>query len=71
MTADPVSVWKRAQLPKPEAICRETLASLYTNYINNYLTVEAFAEHRGLYVDEAVRLLAIAKECHEVRHPEG
>lgn len=50
---------------------RELLAALYLDYRNNYLTIEKFAEHNGLYVEEAQDLLKIARHCLEYPHPEA
>jgi hypothetical protein len=49
---------------------REKLAAVYLDWVNNYLTIEKFAEHKGLYVDEAKILLSVAKQCFEKDHPE-
>ncbi len=49
---------------------RESLLEMYFDYINNYLTIEKFAEHRGLYVNEALRLIDLAKRCLESPHPD-
>lgn len=51
-------------------ITRETLSTLYLDWVNNYLTIEKFAEHHGLYVQEAEDLIKLAKQCFEVNHPE-
>lgn len=50
---------------------REYLASVWLDYINNYLTLETFAEHQGLTEDEAFTLVMLAKQCHEIPHPEA
>lgn len=50
---------------------RESLAELYFYWRNNYLTVEKFAEHHGLYREEAADLLDIAKRCATNSHPEA
>ena len=52
-------------------ITREMLQADYLDYVNNYLTVEKFAEHRGLRVGEARLLLEVARQCHECPHPEA
>lgn len=51
-------------------ITREKLSALYLDWVNNYLTVEKFAEHHGLYVPEAEALIKVAQQCFEVNHPE-
>jgi hypothetical protein len=50
---------------------REQLAALYLEWFNNYLTIDKFAEHHGLRVDEAIDLLDVARRCHENPHPEA
>lgn len=43
----------------------EYLRSLYLDYLNNYLSVERFAEHNGLDIDQADVLLDIGRALHE------
>jgi hypothetical protein len=43
-------------------IARETLNELYLDYFNNYLTVECFADHNGLEVRHAEKLINIGRE---------
>lgn len=50
---------------------RESLSKIYLDWVNNYLTIEKFAEHKGLYVEEAKTLLSVAKQCFEKIHPEA
>ena len=52
-------------------LTRESLLEMYFDYFNNYLTMEKFAEHRGLYVYEAAVLIDLAKRCLEKNHPES
>ena len=54
-----------------QLITREQLAEIYLDWVSNYLTVEKFAEHAGLYVNEAEQLLEVCKQCHNIRHPES
>jgi len=46
---------------------RDYLADLYLDWINNFLTVEVFAEYYGLDDDDARDLLKLAKKTHEQR----
>lgn len=41
------------------------LSEKYLDYVNNYLTVDLFAEHNGLRYAEAVKLLELGKLVHE------
>lgn len=51
-------------------IHRRALFELYLDWVNNYLTIEKFAEHHGLYVHEAEMLVQVAQSCFENNHPE-
>ena len=51
-------------------ITREQLFKDYLDWVNNYLTIEKFAEHRGITVIEAGVLITLAKSCFEDNHPE-
>jgi hypothetical protein len=46
---------------------RDTLADLYLDWLNNFLTHEAFSEYYGLDLEDAKQLLILAKKCHEQR----
>lgn len=52
-------------------ITREQLFEDYTDWVNNYLSIEVFAEHRGLTQSEAKMLIDLAKSCFENNHPEA
>lgn len=54
----------------PKTITRELLAAEYLDYVNNYVSVELFAEHRGLTTDEAIDLLQLCRRAHEDPHPD-
>jgi len=46
---------------------RDYLADLYLDWINNFLTIEVFAEYYGLEEDDARELLVLSKKCHKQR----
>lgn len=46
---------------------RDYLADLYLDWVNNFLTIEVFAEYYGLDEDDARDLLKLAKKSHEQR----
>jgi hypothetical protein len=46
---------------------RDYLADVYLDWVNNFLTIERFAEYYGLDEGDAKQLLAIAKKSHEQR----
>lgn len=52
-------------------LTREKLIAEYLDYINNYLTIEKFAEHRGLTTEEGQLLYTLAKKCYNDKHPEA
>lgn len=52
-------------------ISREQLIDDYLDFVNNYLTVALFAEHRGLTESQARLLLDIAKMVFDSPHPEA
>ena len=43
----------------------EYLREIYLDYVNNYLTVDKFAEHNGIHPTDARRLLSIGQVLHE------
>jgi len=46
---------------------RDTLADLYLDWVNNFLTIEKFSEYYGLDENDAKDLLKLSKKCHEQR----
>jgi hypothetical protein len=52
-------------------INRETLAALYLEWVNDYVSLATFAEHKGLTKHEALILLEVCKSCFENQHPEA
>lgn len=43
------------------------LANLYLDYLNHFLTMEAFAEYYEISVMQAASLLTLGREYHEER----
>ena len=41
------------------------LRSMYLNWVNNYLSVEVFAEHNNITVNDAHILIGMGKRYHE------
>ena len=52
-------------------ISREQLIDDYLDFVNNYLSVSLFAEHRGLTEGQARLLLELAKTVFNNPHPEA
>lgn len=50
---------------------RQTLINAYLDYRNNYLTIEKYAEHNGLTINEAERLMQLAQEIINHPHPDA
>ena len=54
-----------------QTIARDYLVELSLDWRNNYLSIETFAEHNGLTLDEAQALLDLAYEVRNHPHPEA
>ena len=50
---------------------RQTLINTYLDYVNNYLSLEVWAEHNGLSYEDADTLLTLAKDVMNSNHPES
>jgi hypothetical protein len=50
---------------------RDYLTEIYLDWVNNYLTIEKFAEHNGLTDEQAITLLHLAKITFESKHPDA
>ena len=44
---------------------KEHLQNEYLNWFNDYLTIEKYAEHRGITVDQAQTLIDLGRSVHE------
>ena len=45
----------------------DKLQEAYLDWVNNFLSIEKFAEHYGLELDEAVMVIRIGRSIHERR----
>lgn len=43
----------------------DVLRELYLDYLNNYLTIDKFAQDHGIHSTDARRILAMGKVYHE------
>lgn len=50
---------------------REILINAYLDYWNNYITVEKYAEHNGLTVEQGKKLIDLAREVYNSEHPDA
>ena len=44
---------------------KETIQAAYLEYVNDYLTITTFAEHKGITYDEAEALIRLGRGLHE------
>jgi hypothetical protein len=49
---------------------REQLNEVYLDWFNNYITIECYADHNGLHIDEAHSLINLARGIHLKAHPD-
>lgn len=50
---------------------RDVLIAIYLDYKNDYLTPETFADHNGLHVDQAQRLIDLGRDVFNSAHPDA
>jgi len=50
---------------------RSVMIEYYLDYRNNYLTMDKFADHNGLHLDQAIDLIRAAKLIFNSTHPEA
>ena len=49
---------------------REQLEEVYLEWSNDYATIERYAEHKGLHVDEATALIDLVRKVYNTPKPE-
>ena len=49
---------------------RTILENVYLDIFNNYLSIEKYAEHNGITVEQAKILNALAKDVFNSEHPD-
>lgn len=49
---------------------RVKLIEMYLDYVNNFITVVAFAEHYGFTADQALLAISLGRSVHETVHPD-
>jgi hypothetical protein len=55
---------------QPPMMNREYICAAYLEFVNDYLTVEKWAEHRGLNIGEAETLVSLMRQVYYGFHPE-
>ena len=54
-------------VPPPTITVRQHLRQQYLDWLNNYLTVALFAEHRGVTTERANRIIKAGRALH-IKH---
>jgi hypothetical protein len=57
--------------PRPTPDAGTYLTNVWLDWFNNYITLEKFAEHNGINVDQAKALIALADSVYHSPHPEA
>ena len=52
-------------MSKRKPTLKETIQDAFLEYMNDYLTISTFAEHKGLTWDEANDLIRLGRQLHE------
>jgi len=52
-------------MAKRKPTIKETIQEAYLEYVNDYLTITTFAEHKGFTYDEAEALIRLGRQLHE------
>lgn len=50
---------------------RKVLVEIYLDWMNNYVSVETFADHGGLTYEDAYDLIELARRVFNTNHPES
>ena len=50
---------------------RNSLNDIYLTWVNDYLTIERFAEHHGITLAQAMTLIDLAREIYNSNHTEA
>lgn len=50
---------------------REQIQFIYLDWVNNFVSIDGYAEHYGLYRDEAEMLIRLAFTVCDRSHPEA
>ena len=50
---------------------RSLLLDIADDWSNNYLTIEVYAEHNGLYPEQADKLIKLSLSVRDSKHPRG
>ena len=52
-------------MAKKHKTLKETIQDSYLEYVNDYLTITTYADHKGLTYDEAEALIRLGRQLHE------
>ena len=50
---------------------RDKLIQAYLDWKNNYLSIATYAEHNGLTIEQACKLIALMKDVFTTEHPDA
>ena len=50
---------------------RNILIEVYMDFINNYLTIDLWAEHNSLTLEQGRQVIAVARQVYNSEHPES
>ena len=50
---------------------RDILIKTYLDWLNNYVSVEAFANNNGITKEQAYELIALSRDVFRSSHPEA
>lgn len=61
----PSNTYLTVSLTHPEKVTSDNLADLYRDWMNNYLSVAAFAEDYGISIEQVEVTIAKGREIHD------
>lgn len=50
---------------------RDILIKTYLDWVNNYVSVDTFAEHNGITKEQAYSLIALSRDVFRSSHPDA
>lgn len=71
LPADHLQYTHRNKQTGANTMTRDQLTAAYLDYLNNYLSAETWAEHRGLTLKEGEALLALLCSIAYAEHPDN
>jgi hypothetical protein len=50
---------------------RDDFIKAYIDFVNDYLTIEKYADHHGLHAHEARAFIELARQVYNAEHPDS